>query len=291
MLKKKENKLLKSKNLWKRKLTKPKLELLKLRKLKKLPRMLLETPRKMLLPGNKGHKMPKRKLPKKWPKTRKRPSKEKPSLRKKLQNKRRSMTKLLLLKLPLTKRLKIKLRPPPKQLKRLEKNLLPETLLLINRRCKSRELLSIKNSEMFGILDQLVFLTSNSQCATANQQTLLCLRCSKKLLQLMLRYLLKPPKDNTELKTEERKPLTTIKLSVLPKTVELLSLLRKLLLTSTLIQLTQKNSTWSSILFLPEVLITLSGSKTKPKLKKVVKMLSRISNLKTFTKKLLELHH
>jgi hypothetical protein len=42
------------------------------------------------------------------------------------------MTKLLLLKLPLTKRLKNKLRMPPKQLKRLEKNLLPETLLLIN---------------------------------------------------------------------------------------------------------------------------------------------------------------
>ena len=56
MLKKKDNKLLKSKKLCERRLTKPTLELLKLRKLKKLPRMLLETPRKMLLPGNRGQR-------------------------------------------------------------------------------------------------------------------------------------------------------------------------------------------------------------------------------------------
>ena len=60
-------------------MTLPNLELLKLRKLKKLLRMLLEKPRTMLLPGKRGLKMPKKKLPKKWPKTRKRPRKEKPN--------------------------------------------------------------------------------------------------------------------------------------------------------------------------------------------------------------------
>jgi len=68
-----------SKKLSKRRLTKPNLELLKLRKLKKLLRMLLERQRIMLLPGKRGLKMPKRKLPKKWPKTRKRPRQEKPN--------------------------------------------------------------------------------------------------------------------------------------------------------------------------------------------------------------------
>ena len=138
---------------------------------------------------------------------------------------------------------------------------------------------------MFGILDQLVFLTSNSLCLTTNQLMLLCLRCSRKLLQPMLRFFLKLPKDNSEQRTEVRKPLTTIKSSVLLKIVELLSLSKKLLLTSTLIQLTQKNLTWSSILFLLEVLIILSGLKTKPKLKIVKKQLSQILNLKTFTNK------
>ena len=138
---------------------------------------------------------------------------------------------------------------------------------------------------MFGILDQLVFLTSNSLCLTTNQLMLLCLRCSRKLLQPMLRFFLKLPKDNSEQRTEVRKPLMTIKSSVLLKIVELLSLSKKLLLTSTLIQLTQKNLTWSSILFLLEVLIILSGLKTKPKLKIVKKQLSQILNLKTFTNK------
>ena len=138
---------------------------------------------------------------------------------------------------------------------------------------------------MFGILDQLVFLTSNSLCLTTNQLMLLCLRCSRKLLQPMLRFFLKLPKDNSEQRIEVRKPLTTIKSSVLLKIVELLSLSKKLLLTSTLIQLTQKNLTWSSILFLLEVLIILSGLKTKPKLKIVKKQLSQILNLKTFTNK------
>tara|TARA_B110001450_G_scaffold27157_1_gene23811 strand:- start:259 stop:597 length:339 start_codon:yes stop_codon:yes gene_type:complete len=101
----------------------------------------------------------------------------------------------------------------------------------------------------------------------------------------MLRFFLKLPKDNSEQRTEVRKPLTTIKSSVLLKIVELLSLSKKLLLTSTLIQLTQKNLTWSSILFLLEVLIILSGLKTKPKLKIVKKQLSQILNLKTFTNK------
>jgi hypothetical protein len=40
--------------------------------------------------------------------------------------------RLLLLKLVLTKRLKSKLKPLQKQLKRRERNLLKETLLLIN---------------------------------------------------------------------------------------------------------------------------------------------------------------
>jgi len=60
-------------------LTKPNLELLRARELRKLPRMLLEKQRKMLLPGKRGPKMPKRKLPKKWPKTRKRLKREKPN--------------------------------------------------------------------------------------------------------------------------------------------------------------------------------------------------------------------
>jgi len=51
--------------------------LLKLRKIRKLLRMLLEKQRKMLPPGNRGQLMPKKKLLKKWPKTRRKPSREK----------------------------------------------------------------------------------------------------------------------------------------------------------------------------------------------------------------------
>lgn len=194
--------------------------------------------------------------------------------------------RLLLLKLLLTKRLKTKLKLLQKQLKRRERNLLKETLLLINRKCKRLGLLSIKNSEMFGIPDQLVFLTSNSLCVTTNQQMFLSLRYSRKLLLLTLRFLPKQLKDITEMKTEEVKPPKTIKLLVLHKIQELLNLLRKLLLTSMLILLTLKNLICSSMFFLLEVLIILNGLKTKLKHSTVKNLLSAISNLKIFIKKL-----
>lgn len=57
---------------------KPNLELLKLKKLRKPPRMPLEKQRKMLLPGKRGLKRLKKRLLKKWPKTRKKPRKKKP---------------------------------------------------------------------------------------------------------------------------------------------------------------------------------------------------------------------
>lgn len=60
-------------------MTKPNLELLKLRKLKKMLRRQLRRQRIMLLPGKRGLKMPRRKPPKRWPKTRKRPRKKKPN--------------------------------------------------------------------------------------------------------------------------------------------------------------------------------------------------------------------
>ena len=139
---------------------------------------------------------------------------------------------------------------------------------------------------MFGIPDQLVFLTSNSLCVTTNQQMFLSLRYSRKLLLLTLRFLPKQLKDITEMKTEEVKPPKTIKLLVLHKIQELLNLLRKLLLTSMLILLTLKNLICSSMFFLLEVLIILNGLKTKLKHSTVKKLLSAISNLKIFIKKL-----
>ena len=60
-------------------MTKPNLELLKLRKHRRQLRMLLEKQRKMLLPGNRELWKPKKKLLKRWPKTRKKPSREKPN--------------------------------------------------------------------------------------------------------------------------------------------------------------------------------------------------------------------
>jgi hypothetical protein len=62
-----------------RKLITLNLELLKPKKLHKLPRMQLEKLRKALLPGKRGPKMPRKKLPRKWPMMRKRPKRERRS--------------------------------------------------------------------------------------------------------------------------------------------------------------------------------------------------------------------
>jgi len=138
---------------------------------------------------------------------------------------------------------------------------------------------------MFGIPDQLVFLTSNSLCVTTNQLMFLSLRSSRKLLLLTLRFLLKQLKDITELKIEELNPPKTIKLLVLPKIQELLNLLKKLLLTSMLMLHTLKNLICSSMFFLLEVLIILNGLKPKLNLKTVKKLLLAISKLQIFIKK------
>jgi len=63
-----------SKKLSRRRLTKPNLELLKLRKQEQMLKRLPKRQRIMLLPGKRGLKMPKRKPPNRWPKMRKRPS-------------------------------------------------------------------------------------------------------------------------------------------------------------------------------------------------------------------------
>merc|ERR1712166_1459045 len=127
----------------------------------------------------------------------------------------------------LTKRLKLKQRRLQKQLNRPERNLLKETLLSIRNRCKNRELLLIKNSEMFGMLDQLVFLTSSSQCVTIKKLRLFSLRCSRKLLLLTLRFLHKQLKEFTEMQIENQKPLMIIKLLELLPITELPNLSRK----------------------------------------------------------------
>jgi hypothetical protein len=95
------------------------------------------------------------------------------------------MMRLSLTKLLLTKRLKLKLKRPQKQLRRPERTLLLETLLNIRKRCKSRELPLRKSSEMFGIQVKPVFLISNSLCLTTNKLLSFFLRSLRKLLQLM----------------------------------------------------------------------------------------------------------
>lgn len=118
---------------------------------------------------------------------------------------------------------------------------------------------------MFGIPDQLVFLTSNSLCVTTNQQMFLSLRYSRKLLLLTLRFLLKLLKEFSEMLAEEKKLEMTIKLLVLPLIIELPNLLKKSLITSELIKLNLKTLIWLSTLLVTEVLIILNGSKTKQK--------------------------
>lgn len=125
--------------------------LMRLKKLLRRQRLLLLLRKRMLLTGRKSPRKPRPKRLKKWQKLKKQLLNKKPNLKLRPQRIRRSMMKLLQLKLPHSRKLKNRQKKHRRQQLQLDKLRKRRTSLSIRQKCP-RENKSLRpNIEMYGL--------------------------------------------------------------------------------------------------------------------------------------------